>query len=255
MNNMLWYRSWLDTRWRFLIGLVLLTISTSGTVLFYPEVVEMLPLAGSMEFQGVIAQRLAEGIALSGTFAGYVWFETFGQNLTQMGVLFAALLGVVGPLFQNQGQGVLFMLSLPASRQRLFFTRIAAGLLELFVLSLIPALFISLLAPAIDEQFPVTAALVHGFSLFIVGSVFFSATILLSTILDDTWRPLLTVCGVAMVLALFANPLGSLNIFAIMTGESYFRTGGLPWLGFAVCIVLSVGLLGRAMQVFSRRDF
>ena len=30
---MLWYKSWLETRWRFLIGLVLLMLSACGTVL------------------------------------------------------------------------------------------------------------------------------------------------------------------------------------------------------------------------------
>ena len=37
---MLWYKSWLETRWRFLIGLALLMLSAGGTVLAYPQVVE-----------------------------------------------------------------------------------------------------------------------------------------------------------------------------------------------------------------------
>ena len=34
---MLWYKSWLETRWRFLIGLALLMLSAAGTVLYYPH--------------------------------------------------------------------------------------------------------------------------------------------------------------------------------------------------------------------------
>ena len=45
---MLWYKSWLETRWRFLIGLVLLMLSAGGTVLTYPHVVKLLlPLAAA----------------------------------------------------------------------------------------------------------------------------------------------------------------------------------------------------------------
>src|SRR5438046_2728230 len=41
---MLWYKSWLETRWRFAIGLAILILSASGTVLAYPRVVALLPL-------------------------------------------------------------------------------------------------------------------------------------------------------------------------------------------------------------------
>jgi len=42
---MLWYKSWLETRWRFLIGLVLLMIVAAGTVFDYPAVAKLAPLA------------------------------------------------------------------------------------------------------------------------------------------------------------------------------------------------------------------
>ena len=43
---MLWYKSWLETRWRFLIGLVLLVCSAMFIVLAYPRLIQLLqPLA------------------------------------------------------------------------------------------------------------------------------------------------------------------------------------------------------------------
>ena len=38
---MLWYKSWLETRWRFLIGLGLLLLSAGGIVYVYPQVVKL----------------------------------------------------------------------------------------------------------------------------------------------------------------------------------------------------------------------
>jgi len=255
MNNMLLYRSWLETRWRFLIGLALLTISAASSVMVYPQIVELMPMVGEMEFEGAISRLIAEEVALSSTFKGYVWSQAIGQNLTQFSVLFAALLGVAGPLFQGQGRGVLFMLSLPASRNSMFVTRIGAGLIELLVLMLVPALFISLLSPGVGEQFPIVSAIVHGLCLFVAASVFYSATILLSTLFEDVWRPLLIVCGVAVVMGLLSRPMPQLSIFPIMNGETYFLSGNLPWLGLSVCILIAAGLLYSATRVFSSRDF
>lgn len=255
MNTMLWSRYWQETRWRFLIGVVLLTLSSITTVLYYPEVLQLLPVAAAVEVPGFLAQELAESVELSSTFKGYVWLEAFGSNLTQMGILFAALLGVAGPLFQREGRGVLFMLSLPASRNDLFVARVVTGLLELLVLLVVPALFITAVAPAIDERFPIGAAMIHALCLFVAASVFFSASILLSTLYDDVWRPLLIVCGVAVVLAMISTPLPFLDIFSIMSGASYFHTGSLPWVGLFVCTLLTAGLLYTAAKNFSQQDF
>ncbi len=41
---MLWYKSWLETRWRFLIGLVLAIGSVCSVVFAYPEVQAILAI-------------------------------------------------------------------------------------------------------------------------------------------------------------------------------------------------------------------
>ncbi len=46
---MLWYKSWLETRWRFIIGLVVLMCSAAGTVLAYPKVIKLMPLVPTIE--------------------------------------------------------------------------------------------------------------------------------------------------------------------------------------------------------------
>lgn len=255
MISSLLYRSWLETRWRFLIGVAVLTLSAAGTALFYPQVVELMPMASSVEFQGAIAQRIAESVELSGTYAGYLWSQAIAQNLAQMGILFAALLGVAGPLFQGSGRGVLFMLSLPATRHQLFVTRMLAGLVELFVLLMIPSLAISLVSPGIAQHFPLIDAVMHGLCLFVAASVFFGAAILLSTIFEDVWRPLLIVCFIAVVLATLSRSLGVLSIFPVMNGESYFRDGSMPWLGLLVCAGITAGMLYAATRLFASRDF
>ena len=64
---MLWYKSWLETRWRFLIGLVLLMLSAATTVFSYPQVVKLLPMVPKIHLGGEIGRRVAEAIELAKT--------------------------------------------------------------------------------------------------------------------------------------------------------------------------------------------
>ena len=49
---MLWYKSWLETRWRFLIGLALLILMACGAVFGYPAVQELMPMAAQSDAKG-----------------------------------------------------------------------------------------------------------------------------------------------------------------------------------------------------------
>jgi hypothetical protein len=93
---MLWYKSWLETRWRFAIGLTILILSGAGTVLAYPRVVTLLPLVPSIDVSTEVGRRIKEVADLSRTFRGYIWAQWLRQNMTQMLGLFAALLGTGG---------------------------------------------------------------------------------------------------------------------------------------------------------------
>jgi len=95
---------------------------------------------------------------------------------------------------------------------------------------------------------------VHAICWFAAGAVFFSLALLFSTMFGDIWRPLLLACAVAVALAMseFALPFG---LFRVMSAESYFRTGSLPWAGLAASAAISAGVLYGAARNFTRRDF
>jgi ABC-2 type transport system permease protein len=255
---MLWYKSWLETRWRFVIGLVLLMFSVCSTVLTYPQVVKLLPLASTVDPSGEIGRRVAEAMVLARSYRGYVWSQLYGQNLLQMWTLFALLLGTGGLLAQASGGGALFTLSLPATRNRVLGVRAATGLAELLVLAFVPSLLLPVLSPAIGQAYGIGDALVHSACLFIAGAVFFSLTFLLSTVFGDVWRPLLLAVCVATALAFvgLAFPdLSRYGIFRLMSGEVYFRGGGLPWLGLLASAALSMAMLSVASRNIARQDF
>ncbi len=255
---MLWYKSWLETRWRFLIGLVLLMLSASAAVIAYPRVVKLLPLANTVDVSGAIGRRIKEAAELARSYHGYVWSEWLRQSMTQMLTLFAVLLGTGGLLSQAPRGGALFTLSLPVSRNRVLGVRAATGLAELLVLAFVPPLLLPVFSPAIGETYGVGDALVHGACLFIAGAVVFSLAFLLSTVFSDLWRPaLIAGCGAA-VLGLcepFFPDLARYSLFGIMNGEVYFRGGGLPWLGLLASAAASAAMLYAGGRNIARQDF
>lgn len=250
---MLWYKSWLETRARFLIGLFVLLCSAASVVLVYPQVTKMMA-SMQVNMTGVLGERVREATQLARTFDGYVWSSWFRQNLSQIGTLLAILLGTASLV--SESGGALFTLSLPVSRQRLLHVRAASGLAQLFALVLIPTLLLALLAPAVGERYGVAGALVHVVCFFVGASLFFCIAILLSTIFGDPWRPLMIAVGIALALGLaglFDVP--ALGVFRVMSGESWFRDGRMPWPGLLATAAVSASIYYGAVRNLVRRDF
>jgi hypothetical protein len=255
---MFWYKLWLDTRWRFLIAFVVLVCSAILTVLAYPKFLALLPVAMRVNLGGEIGRRVTETIQFERDYHGYIWVQSFRQNLTQLGTLFAVLLGTGGLLPSGSTDTALFTMSMPASRNELLGTRAAMGLVELAALAFAPALIFPLLSPAVGQTFSASSAVIHGACLFVTWSVFFSLALLLSTIVAGIWIPALVAICVAFFMTavdLVAGGTGRYSIFAVMSGEHYFRTGTLPWVGLVVSAAASSAMVYTAARTFARHDF
>jgi ABC-type transport system involved in multi-copper enzyme maturation permease subunit len=255
---MLWYKSWLETRWRFLIGLALLICSASAVVMMRPQTLKLLPLAENMDVAGEIGRRIREAVALQHEYRGYIWTQWFRQNLAHLGTLFAVLLGTGGILAQSSGGAALFTLSMPVTRGRLLAIRAATGLAEWFALAFIPSLLIPILSPSIGESYSLAATLIHSACLFLAGAAFFSLAFLLSTLFNDLWRPLLISLLVAVLLGAapaLVEALSRFDIFGVMSADVYFRTGTLPWLGLLAVAAASAAMLYAAAANIVRHDF
>jgi len=255
---MIWYKSWLDTRSRFLVGLVLLVLSALGTVFYYPQVLKLIPMANSIEASGELGRRIREGAQLSSSFRGYVWAQWMRQAMTNLATLFAVLLGAGGLFSRASGDSALYALSMPASRDRVLGVRAVTGLAELAAMAVIPVILLPLLSPGVGEHYSVVDALVHGACLFVAAATFFSLALLLSTVFTDLWRPLLIACGVAIAMSLYEAVLrgqSRYGIFRVMSGEDYFRTGHLPWLGLFASAIASAAMLYTATRTLARQDF
>jgi hypothetical protein len=252
---MLWYKSWLETRWRFGIGLAVLMIAACGIVVYYPTVVKLIPLADAVDAGGSLGQLIRENARLAREFRGYVWSQWTRQTLPQLATLFAALLGSGGLLSQST-RGTLFALSMPASRARILGVRAGTGLAELFSMAVLPFLLVSLFAPAVGQRYGLGDAIVHALCVFFAMAAIFSFAFLLSSAFNELTRPLLITCAVAVVLSLSEQAFGfRYGIYRLMSGESYFRSGALPWGGALTSAVASAAMLYGATVNIAQRDF
>lgn len=200
---MLWYESWLDTRWRFLIGLILCLLAAGAAV------------------QGHVQPQ---------------WLPAL------LGALFAAVLGSGSRLIRG-GPGAPAMHPLPPSRLRRLGARAGVGALQVLALTLVPSLAISWLSGTGDEAYDARTALVQGLCAFVVASLFFSLATLISTRLAGSWRPLLATAAVAVAIGALETVLQTpTGPFATLAAESYARNGRVPWDGIAVNLALAVAL-------------
>ncbi len=253
---MLGYKSWLDTRWRFLIALAVLLVAVCGTVFTYGEVQNLAPAAAAAGFDegSKIGQAVTEALEANRTFRGFVWYQWFRQNFSNLATLFAALLGS-GSAFSGSGRGVTFSLALPVSRGRWIGARAAIGLSQLFALALLPSLAIALLAPLVGEQYAVVDALVHGVAVFFSASVFFGIALLLSTVFNDVWRPLLLTCLAAIGIGFAGLAMPFAHLYEVMSATGYYTTGSPPWIGLLACAAVTAALVYAAAASIERRDF
>ena len=255
---MLCYKSWLETRSRFLVGLALLMLSAAAAVAFYPRATELLAMVPTINATGELGRRIKEGAELMRSYRGYIWSQWLRQSYANLMALFAILLGTGGLLSQASGGGALFTLSLPVSRARLLGVRAATGLAELAALAFLPPLLIPLLSPGVGQSYGLGDALIHGACLFVAGGVLFSMACLFSTVFHDAWRPALIVCGIAAVIGVcepFFGDLSRYSLFGIMDGEMYFRGGGVPWLELFASMAVSAAMLFAASNNLARQDF
>jgi hypothetical protein len=254
---MLWQKAWIDTRWRFLIALALAVFWVWMLVQAYTQMA-----IGQRQMVHILAgARDASMRAQAATMAADInlrhWVDIYwsARPTTAPWVLFAALLGAGGIVSQSEGRGALFLLSLPVSRDRILFTRIAVGLAELAALAVIPALGFVVFAPSVGQIYPIAEAVSHGLEMFVEGLLAFGLATWLSTVFTDLWRPVL-IALTTLVLAegLMWHPEARHAVLGLIWQVPIYR--GPPNWGLQIGGALGgTALLVLARQTLMRRDF
>jgi Ca2+/Na+ antiporter len=227
---MLWYKSWLETRFRlvFVLAVVALTLSVQLTGGNKVDVRALVFMAGMS-----------------------VW-------------LICVFLGAAGIVTQQSLQAAkglhgstLFTLTMPVSRFRLLAVRASLGWLEMaggigWICCLLWFLF-----PVIRGRATAREMVDYAAVLIVCGSVFYCITVLLATFLDDLWRVWGSfICyGAIWLLASKIPAPASVNIFLAMGDGSPVLAHTMPWTAMGFALGLAAVLLFAAFKVVQHREY
>lgn len=262
MNNMLWRKSWWETRWGLLAFM--------GVVLLFA--VWRLPLEQADLGKWISnLQERAPGwsedsrrlLPLLNSYPGYVWSHWFRLMLLIIwpGFAFAmgATLGAASCPWMAGGPGAagLFTFSLPVSRRRVLLTHAALVAVEMVLVALVPSLMFPIASRFIGGEVPFGSTVIYALLLSLGGMVFPAFSFLLTAVFNNQWKML--AIGLGVIFALFF-PLRIVeefpwwNVYHVMSGETYFRYGRIPWLGLFLSLGASALMMFAAVRVYERRD-
>ena len=227
---MLWYKGWLETRFRLAFVLV---------------VVAFMFIAQSSQGSKVDVRG---AIFMAGTS---VWLIC----------VFLAAAGIATQQSLQAAKGLhgstLFTLTLPVSRFRLLAVRAGLGWLEKAggiggICCLLWFLF-----PVIRGRTTPQEMVEYAAVLIVCGSVFFCITVLLATFLDDLWRVWGSfLCyGAIWWLADKIPAPASVNIFWAMGDGSPVLAHTMPWTAMAFALGLAAVLFFAAFKVVQHREY
>lgn len=242
---MIWRKTWLESRGRFLATLSLLT---AGVVWWILD-------AGR--------QMARYDIEPPMTFARYV-SVVYGVHIQLLWVASCIILGL-GGLLRERAQGTAqFTLVLPISRQRWMAARSTLAAAEAALLALVPVIVIPITAALIGRSYPPLEALKFSALLFFSGIVFLFLGLFYSSVLPGD----VSAGGagaVSVYLAFnsqdyFYSWFPRVNISRFMSGFDFLdlRTGFLtdwPWSGVLASLCVASLLMWAATQMIRRQDF
>ena len=247
---MLWYKAWRESRVRFLLTLAVWSFLSVGLMYrartgFPPPERPDLP------------------------YSAWVWGNIFGNMNPTVFVILVMILGLGGLQRERPVGTAAFTLSLPVRRVRLVLVRAAAGILQVIVLSFLPAMLIPPLSPFLAGQsYPATQALQFGLLFFTWGAVAFGVGFLWSTLFggEFTGTALCVITPIVyrilVTISSRLQPYPSLNYANFMSGLPYIQSPvkvliekPLPLTTFMVLAAVTIGFIACAVGVTRQQDF
>jgi hypothetical protein len=253
-DKAVWYKSWSETRWFFGLGLAFLLANALALYAGYPDdYAQRFP-------NGALAVGAGEVRALLHDGRTYIWLSWFGTSLV-LGLSFVALAvastGIVKSPEGGAAPGVAYALSMPVSRRKLAGVRVTTGILELAAAAIVPTLLVCALAPTQGQSFPIGQGMTHAL-LALAGVVsLYGLFVLLSATLGELAK---AVAGGGILLLYGAFTFLTYGVrrhsaFRLMTGDTYFVSGEIPWLGVAASVAVAATLVYASLRIVERRDF
>ncbi len=239
---MLWYKGWLETRWRLAFAI--------GFLLAVPTIRYLGP-AGSVPVTN-------SPLPLSARQAGLlnIWVAFWVMPPL---ILAGSGIKTQSPFQASKGLhgSMQFTLAMPVTRVRLLSVRAMLGLLELAATTVAGSWGVAMVLPQFGLQPTLGTVLQYALAVFTCTIGIYFVSVLLATMLDDLWQ----FWGSAILLGLLrwsiaATPLPkSVDFFRAMGEGSPFVTHTLPWEAMCGSLGLAVILFFTALKIVQTREY
>src|SRR5262245_40646622 len=257
-DSMLWQKSWWETRFMVLVfmgtALLFIALRSFGALL----------VSSLLEGEPTWSEDSRRLLPLLSSQQGYVWLYWFKFMLLFMWPMYAVTQGVTlvpasCPWMKGGlGEAGLFTFSLPVSRRRVLLTYAALVGAELVLGAIAPSLRSPVLSHFRGSDVPFVSTLVYTLLRSFGWMIFPACSFLLTTVFDNHWKMVAT--GFVVVITLFFPPrlveqYPWWNVYHVMSGETYFRYGQIPWPGLLASLAISALMMFVAVRIYERRDF
>jgi hypothetical protein len=253
-DRILWYKAWIETRWYFRGGLAFLIASVLGLYMAYPDdYTQRFP-------NGAIAVGVEQVRALLHDGHAYIWLSWYGTSLLLgLSILALALAGtgIAKCASGDAAPGVAYALSMPVSRRKLAGVRMAAGMLELAVAALVSSLLVGALARTQGQSWSVRETMVHALLATFGAAALYGLFVFLSATLGELQKAVLggTLLFLYGMFTFLVTGVRKYSVLRLMTGDTYFLRGEIPWLGLFVCVTFALASMYASLLVVERRDY
>jgi hypothetical protein len=226
---MLWYKAWFETRWRFVfvIGSILVTSLIGPLLSTPPNVLWIAIRIASLLLYCFSALYLAgAGINVQTTYS-------------------------LSPGFHGS---MLFTLSLPVSRRRLFFVRAGLGAIETCVCVTMMAGITLLFKPGGAS---VLQAIVYETRVIACSMTIYAMSALLACVLDEVWQFNVSVLCVGAIWLLQSHSVlvSHISPLRCMSLVSYPLTAPMPWTLVSTSLIITGLLLYASALVLQRKEY
>ena len=247
---MLWYKSWRESRVRFLLSISVWTI-----------------LCVSLIYRARTGFPPPERTDLP--YSAWVWANIYGNMNTTVFIILVMILGLGGLRREGPVGTTSFTLSLPVTRNRLLGVRAAMGLLQVILLSFLPAMLIPTLSPLLARQnYPESQALQFGLLFMAWGAVAFGVGFLWSSLFAGEFTGTALCVISPLVYRIFISSSSALqrypafNYANFMSGLPYIQSPvkvlidrPLPWATFLILAAVSTSLIALSARLTRQQDF
>jgi hypothetical protein len=232
---MLWYKGWLETRFRVLFQL--------GIFLF---------------IMGLFSRTM------SPRPMSHVQVEALLNSFTIYMLIIPAMLAGAGiktqPILRSTRGlhgSMYFTLSLPVSRLRLLATRAGLGILETVGILATSSFVAWLMFPVLRGHLTGSDLFAYWVTASICISAFYSLSVLFATFWDDLWQIWGSMIAILILrwLPTAVSVPPSLNIFRAMGQSSPLFTHTYPWASIGVSLGAAAILFLAALKVVQTREY